>query len=197
MAPFEKPVVLEDYPDYLQFVQSPMDLEKVERRVKASYYNTPEDFESDMTLVFKNCETYNVPRKNDHLVNMAKYGAKQFRKFFTLRLRTFEDPNSVATKEEKERAVSPLSATLSKKGKADVGAGPSKGKSVPRISLTAAQVSSAAEKAAALAKAAKMPSTTSSSAKNRSDSVKKNQPVPLHIAIAKVKVGLGRLFPVC
>lgn len=182
MAPFEKPVSVEDYPDYLQYVQSPMDLQTIERKSKGGQYEMPEDFEYDMSLVFKNCETYNAARKGDHLVAMAKYGAKQFRRLFVNRMRTFEDPTA---KEEAKEAYSSVNP-MNKKIKIEAGGGVSKGKSAPRISITAAQVSSAA---AVTAKAAKLP-TVPSTNKNRAQPVKANQPVPLHIAIARVKVSM-------
>lgn len=186
MAPFEKPVSLSDYPDYLQYIETPMDLQSVERKVKASSYNMAEDFEYDMNLVFRNCEIYNAPRKGEHLVNMARYGTKQFRKVFALRMRAFEDPGSVTTKEEvKESAVIPSVSPPNKIMKLESDGGVSKGKSAPRISIAAAQVSSVQEKAAQAAKASKLQTATSN--KNRSQPVKPNQPVPLHIAIARVK----------
>jgi len=180
MAQFEKPVSAEDYPDYLQYVHSPMDLQTVERKSKCGLYETPEDFEYDMSLVFKNCETYNAARKGDHLVAMAKYGAKQFRRLFVNRMRTHEDPTA---KEEAKEAFSSVNPS-NKKIKIEACGGVSRGKSAPRISITAAQVSSAA---AATAKAAKLPAAASAN-KNRAQPVKANQPVPLHIAIARVKV---------
>ena len=188
-APFEKPVSIEDYPDYAQIIQTPMDLQTVEKKTKAGLYETPEDFEYDMGLVFKNCETYNAARKGEHLVAMAKYGAKQFRRVFGLRMRTFEDPSSVATKEEQKETASAMNPS-NKKIKVESAGGVSKGKSAPRISITAAQVSSAAAAAAQAAKAAKPPTASASSNKNRAQPVKANQPVPLHIAIARVKVML-------
>ena len=153
-----------------------MDLQSVERKVKAGTYETPEDFEYDMSLVFRNCETYNAQRKGDHLVSMAKFGAKQFRRLFALRMRTFEDPASVTTKEEQNEldAASPAN----KKIKVEGGGAATTGKVVPRISITAARITSAQEKAAQTAKTQQ---------KNRSQPVAKNQPVPLHIAIARVK----------
>lgn len=182
MAPFEKPVSVQDYPDYLQYVQTPMDLQAVERKTKSGVYEMPEGFEYDMTLVFKNCETYNSHRKGDHLVAMAKYGAKQFRRLFAQRMRAFEDPSSVSLKEEqRETSISSINPT-NKKIKLEQPGGISKGKSVPRISITAAQVEAAKS-------APKLPSVASASSnKNRAQPVKKNQPVPLHIAIARVKV---------
>ncbi|CAB9496173.1 Bromodomain-containing factor 1 [Seminavis robusta] len=184
MAPFEKPVSLADYTDYLQYVKTPMDLQSVERKIKGGQYEMPEDFEYDMGLVFKNCETYNAHRKGGHLVAMSKYGAKQFRRLFSVRMRTFEDPSSVTTKEEQKEASSSSINPSSKKAKVENTAGGPKGKAAPRISITAAQVSSAA---AQVAKAPKLPSVSSSNKKNNQPAAKANQPVPLHIAIARVK----------
>lgn len=177
MAPFEKPVSLEAYPDYLQYVQTPMDLQTIERKVNSDAYETPEDFEYDCILVFKNCEAYNAARKGEHLVAMAKYAAKQFRRIFPLRMKSFEDPSSSI--EEHSEAT----GDDGKKVKTEAGAGIAKMRAVPRISITAAQVSSAQAQAAKTGK-----STTVPSLKIRAAPAKANQPVPLHIAIARVKV---------
>ena len=67
MATFEKPVSVAVIPDYVQYVQTPMDLQTVERKIKNAQYQTPEDFEYDMLLMFQNCITYNGARKMDHL----------------------------------------------------------------------------------------------------------------------------------
>jgi bromodomain-containing factor 1 len=95
MGPFERPVSLAAFPDYLQYVDTPMDLQSIERKVKSLVYATPEDFEYDVNLVFKNCESYNARRNGDHLVAMAKFGARQFRRMFYANVRAFEDPSSV------------------------------------------------------------------------------------------------------
>ena len=188
MAPFERPVSVADYPDYLQFVQTPMDLQQIERKAKSGLYEMPEDFEYDMTLVFKNCEVYNAHRKGDHLVAMSKYGGKQFRRLFTARMKAFEDPSAVVKDEQKEAQA--MSINSSKKLKADPLAGVSKGKTAPRISITTTQSTPGAAQVAKTTP--KLPTTASSSLstnKNRAQPVKADQPVPLHIAIARVKVG--------
>jgi Bromodomain len=195
MAPFERPVSLADYPDYLQFVQAPMDLQQVERKTKAGLYDMPEDFEYDMTLVFKNCETYNAHRKGDHLVAMSKFGAKQFRRLFTTRMKAFEDPSAVPVKDEQKESPA-TSINTSKKIKAEPLSGISKGKVAPRISITAAQVTSAVAQESKTPKVPPAASSSWSTNKNRAQPVKADQPVPLHIAIARVKVGLsGMKFP--
>jgi hypothetical protein len=106
MKPFETPVDLTIYQDYLQYAPTPMDLESVERKVRSGSYETPEDFEYDILLIFKNCEAYNAPRKTDQLLAMGKYGAKEFRKLFSKRMKAYENPEA----ESKKRSASPLVA---------------------------------------------------------------------------------------
>mmetsp|Transcript_27704 Transcript_27704/g.42163 ORF Transcript_27704/g.42163 Transcript_27704/m.42163 type:complete len:203 (+) Transcript_27704:1528-2136(+) len=101
MRPFEKPVDSTVYRDYLQYVQTPMDLETIERKIKAGSYETPEDFEYDVHLIFRNCEAYNTPRKTDQMVAMGKNGAKEFRKLFSKRMKAYENPE-----ESKKHSIS-------------------------------------------------------------------------------------------
>jgi hypothetical protein len=194
MGPFEKPVSLADFADYAEYVNEPMDLQAVERKIKAGQYETPEDFEYDVNLIFRNCEMYNARRNGDHLVAMAKFGGRQFRRMFYSKMRAFEDPSSVPlpkaerpesiTQQDRSASGAGTPSPPSKKTKIEAG-GISKSKAGPRISLTAAQVSSAAQNAAR--GGAKSPNN-SAVRKPASQSVpKSNQPIPLHIAIARVK----------
>lgn len=191
MNPFEKSVSLSDFPDYLQYVKEPMDLQAVEKKVKiGTVYETPEDFEYDMNLVFKNCEVYNARRNAQHSVAMAKFAARKFRNIFYAKIQAYEDPASVppprvqssSTQVQATEGVqpSPSSSPPLKKIKMDA-SGASKGKIAPRISIPAAQVTSAASTATAAR--AKSPS----SQPRQPPKPKVDQPVPLHIAIAKVK----------
>eukprot|EP00536_Pseudo-nitzschia_multiseries_P001275 jgi/Psemu1/180639/e_gw1.16.67.1 len=59
MTNFEKPVSVAVIPDYMQYVQTPMDLQTVDRKIRTDKYTTPEDFEYDIVLMFQNCITYN------------------------------------------------------------------------------------------------------------------------------------------
>ena len=190
MGPFEKPVSLMAFPDYTNHVQQPMDLQTIEKKCKASAYATPEDFEYDMDLMFKNCEVYNSQRGGDHLVAMARYGSKQFRRLYYSKMKGLEDPNALSASEkaellssvqaDKSTSMANVTSPMGKKLKPEAG-GVSKGKTAPRISITAAQVSSAALSAAR----SKSPSTGQK--KSDQSSAKLDQPVPLHIAIARVK----------
>lgn len=167
MRPFEKAVDLTVYRDYLQYVQTPMDLETIERKVKAGSYETPEDFEYDVHLIFRNCEAYNAPRKTDQMVAMGKNGAKEFRKLFIKRMKAYENPD-----ESRKHAISPPSnpnklKRVKTEDSAEVAKQP---KSAPtRINITASK--------------SKSPVPTGKKAKEAEN----NAPVPLHVAIAEVK----------
>ena len=76
---FEKPVDTSVFTDYLKFVDTPMDLETVERKIGSDAYATPEDFEYDILTIFRNCDKYNAPKKNFHMVTLGKHTAKVFR----------------------------------------------------------------------------------------------------------------------
>ncbi len=170
MAKFEKPVSVAVYTDYMQYVQTPMDLQTVERKIKNVKYSTPEDFEFDMILMFQNCITYNgySGKKIDHMVALGRFGLKAFRKIFTARMKVFDDQQgsfSSSGTTRKDPPAGDVGQGSSKRIKLDT----SRAKNAPRISLSAATLS---EAAAAQRKKAK---------------AKANQPVPLHIAIAQVK----------
>ena len=192
MGPFEKPVSLATFPDYPQHVQTPMDLQTVERKVKAAGYATPEDFEYDMLLIFQNCITYNTARKTDHLVSMGKSAMKNFRKIFSAKLKPFDDPSSVSTSTtpvptpvppeaaaatvRKDPPAGTASQGPSKKLKIETGS--SRGKVAgPKITLPVAPTAPAA------APRPKTPTPKTTTVPKG----KPNQPVPLHIAIAQVK----------
>lgn len=76
---FEKPVDTTMFTDYLKFVDTPMDLETVDGKIEQDFYLTPEDFEYDILTIFRNCEKYNTPKKNVHMVTLGKHTAKVFR----------------------------------------------------------------------------------------------------------------------
>eukprot|EP00531_Pseudo-nitzschia_arenysensis_P017531 CAMPEP_0116119480 /NCGR_PEP_ID=MMETSP0329-20121206/2662_1 /TAXON_ID=697910 /ORGANISM="Pseudo-nitzschia arenysensis, Strain B593" /LENGTH=1354 /DNA_ID=CAMNT_0003613181 /DNA_START=473 /DNA_END=4537 /DNA_ORIENTATION=- len=170
MAKFEKPVSVAVYDDYMQYVQTPMDLQTVERKIKNVKYSTPEDFEFDMILMFQNCIMYNGSsgKKIDHLVALGKFGLKAFRKIFTTRMKVRDDQQgsfSSSATTRKDPPAGDIGQGSSKRIKLDA----SRAKNAPRISLSAATLSEAA------------------AAQRKKAEAKANQPVPLHIAIARVK----------
>ena len=53
-----KPVSILDVPDYLEFVDHPMDLQTVWRKLQDGHYATPKDFAKDVRLIFQNAKNY-------------------------------------------------------------------------------------------------------------------------------------------
>lgn len=89
--PFEKPVDISLFPDYLDYVQRPMCLEMIQKNIEMNMYETPEDFEYDVQQIFKNCENYNLPKKNEHIIAVSKHLSKVFRKLYHSRTKNFEE----------------------------------------------------------------------------------------------------------
>ncbi|OQR74143.1 bromodomain and WD repeat-containing protein 3-like [Tropilaelaps mercedesae] len=62
--PFRSPVDLEQFPDYLDVVDSPMDLSTVSQRLTNADYANPEEFARDMQLIFTNSKNYNTNKRS-------------------------------------------------------------------------------------------------------------------------------------
>lgn len=54
------PIAL-NIPDYFNIIKEPMDLSLITQRYESGEYKTPQDFESDIRLMLRNCFTYNHP----------------------------------------------------------------------------------------------------------------------------------------
>eukprot|EP00245_Coleochaete_scutata_P001947 TRINITY_DN1244_c0_g1_i1.p1 TRINITY_DN1244_c0_g1~~TRINITY_DN1244_c0_g1_i1.p1 ORF type:complete len:945 (-),score=283.96 TRINITY_DN1244_c0_g1_i1:665-3499(-) len=59
--PFNEPVdpVKLNIPDYFKVIKDPMDFRTIKERLELNHYTGPEEFESDMRLVFSNCFLFN------------------------------------------------------------------------------------------------------------------------------------------
>mmetsp|Transcript_3177 Transcript_3177/g.7062 ORF Transcript_3177/g.7062 Transcript_3177/m.7062 type:complete len:894 (-) Transcript_3177:256-2937(-) len=193
---FEKPVDITVFTDYPQFVETPMDLETVDRKIEAGSYVTPEDFEYDIALIFKNCERYNGPKKNIHMVNLGKNTAKIFRKLFAEKLR-----GGSAAKRPTLPTSSSRMPPASMGGKSGKGAGKVAGKKRP--------ASPAPDERQTKRVSIKGPSRTASKSASNSSSGKSapkskagkklakatpkiiapisSGPIPMHVAIASIK----------
>ncbi len=57
--PFNEPVELDRYPDYLKAVSEPMDFGTVKAKIDSGAYTHPGQFNTDMRLVFGNAHKYN------------------------------------------------------------------------------------------------------------------------------------------
>lgn len=61
---FRDPVDLEDNPDYLDFIDRPMDFRTINSKLNNKAYRSAAEFDQDIRLVFQNCYTYN-PEKHE------------------------------------------------------------------------------------------------------------------------------------
>uniref|UniRef100_A0A8C8A6V8 Protein kinase C binding protein 1, like n=1 Tax=Oryzias sinensis TaxID=183150 RepID=A0A8C8A6V8_9TELE len=57
--PFQKPVSLDQHPDYAEYIFHPMDLSTLEKNVKKKMYGCTEAFLADMKWILHNCIIYN------------------------------------------------------------------------------------------------------------------------------------------
>lgn len=57
---FTQPVDLEEVPDYLDYIEHPMDFSTMRKKLEEHQYLTLDDFERDLHLIFDNCTTYNA-----------------------------------------------------------------------------------------------------------------------------------------
>ncbi|XP_067382433.1 MYND-type zinc finger-containing chromatin reader ZMYND8-like isoform X4 [Channa argus] len=57
--PFQKPVSLEQHPDYAEYIFHPMDLCTIEKNIKKKMYGCTESFLADIKWILHNCIIYN------------------------------------------------------------------------------------------------------------------------------------------
>lgn len=60
--PFLEAVDVTENPDYLEYVQRPVDLGTIKKNLTAKAYDSVEDFAADVRQVFINCSEYCRPR---------------------------------------------------------------------------------------------------------------------------------------
>ena len=65
-----KPVSILDVPDYLEFVDHPMDLQTVWQQMQDGHYATPKDFAKDVRLIFQNAKNY-YKKKESRIFGMT------------------------------------------------------------------------------------------------------------------------------
>lgn len=58
--PFREPVDTIEHPDYLQIVDTPMDLRTIKEDLLGGNYESASDFIKDMRIVFRNSKLYNT-----------------------------------------------------------------------------------------------------------------------------------------
>ncbi|OLL23852.1 E3 ubiquitin-protein ligase UHRF1 [Neolecta irregularis DAH-3] len=60
IRPSINPVDRDEYPDYYEEIQKPIDLGLVQNRLASRVYNCPQEFYDDLALMFANCHYYNM-----------------------------------------------------------------------------------------------------------------------------------------
>jgi bromodomain-containing factor 1 len=82
-------------PNYFQVIKHPMDISKIEEKLKGGQYQSAKAFEADVKLMFSNCYKFNPPS------NVVHHWGKQFEEVFNQTLATkskwFEDHAPAAT----------------------------------------------------------------------------------------------------
>uniref|UniRef100_A0A3Q3ELN5 PH-interacting protein n=1 Tax=Kryptolebias marmoratus TaxID=37003 RepID=A0A3Q3ELN5_KRYMA len=68
--PFREPVDLQEYPDYLQIVDSPMDFGTVLKKLTEGKYQSPIELCKDVRLIFSNSKAY-TPSKKSRIYSMS------------------------------------------------------------------------------------------------------------------------------
>ena len=77
---FQEPVSLDDFPDYEEHIDSPMDLGTIRNRLINRKYLAPEQFARDMRRVWNNCKIYN--QHGSAIWHVADYMSKQFERLY-------------------------------------------------------------------------------------------------------------------
>ncbi|XP_062982693.1 bromodomain and WD repeat-containing protein 1 isoform X3 [Elgaria multicarinata webbii] len=68
--PFRQPVDLDQYPDYREIIDTPMDLGTVKETLEAANYDTPMELCKDIRLIFGNAKAY-TPNKRSKIYSMT------------------------------------------------------------------------------------------------------------------------------
>ncbi|CAG9128073.1 unnamed protein product [Plutella xylostella] len=84
--PFAEPVDVEEVPDYLSIISTPMDLSTMQSKLTSGGYESDAQFVADAALVFRNCYTYN---RDTHPVARS---AVRLEKYFNKRAAELELP---------------------------------------------------------------------------------------------------------
>lgn len=106
-GPFLKPVdpIALGIPDYLEKIKHPMDISTVKHKLDTKAYKVPEEFYSDITLMFNNCYAYNQP--DSVVYSMGKDLQKTFESLYA------DMPTEV--KKRKAESAAPLSPVKPKR----------------------------------------------------------------------------------
>jgi len=86
---FLEPVNTEDFPDYEEIIDQPMDLDTVRKKLASKKYQMPENFARDMRRIWNNCKIYN--QHGSAIWFVADYMSKQFERLYNAWVLEFRD----------------------------------------------------------------------------------------------------------
>lgn len=86
---FLEPVNVEDFPDYEDIIEHPMDLQTVRKKLDSKKYQMPEQFARDMRKIWNNCKIYN--RHGSAIWHVADYMSKQFERLYHAWVQQFRE----------------------------------------------------------------------------------------------------------
>jgi hypothetical protein len=86
---FLNPVDPEEFPDYDDFIDTPMDIGTVRKRLAIKKYQAPEQFARDMRKIWNNCKIYN--QHGSAIWHVADYMSKQFERLYHSWVLEFRD----------------------------------------------------------------------------------------------------------
>lgn len=96
--PFSAPVNIEVYKDYLQKIETPMDFGTIKKKLDGKVYTHPDQFLTDMRLVFDNAMHYNKPGSDVHV--MAVTLKEKFEEKYSAAVQPRVDEENKTTEEE-------------------------------------------------------------------------------------------------
>uniref|UniRef100_A0A671UXP6 PH-interacting protein n=1 Tax=Sparus aurata TaxID=8175 RepID=A0A671UXP6_SPAAU len=109
--PFREPVDLQEYPDYLQIVESPMDFGTVLNTLTEGKYQSPIELCKDVRLIFSNSKAY-TPSKKSRIYSMSLRLSALFEEHVSSILADYKTRH--AMKRRRRRSESPTSSTASR-----------------------------------------------------------------------------------
>jgi len=86
--------------DYPKIITNPMDLGTVKKNLLSGDYKIFQDFMGDISLIWKNCRTYNLP--GSEIVKMANHCDKKFRQLMDKQFKNAKTKEGGSTKTKSE-----------------------------------------------------------------------------------------------
>ncbi|XP_070557674.1 protein polybromo-1-like isoform X3 [Ptychodera flava] len=108
------------YPDYYEEIKHPMALSKIRTKLKSGKYNSLDELEEDLNLVFNNALHYNMPNSRlykdaERLQKLMQAKKKELEKFEVKKEEENTVEEEVEEKVKKKKAMSPIASSTDEK----------------------------------------------------------------------------------